>query len=182
MLERGIAVIAGGVLTAALLADPGPGPLQLRSGASTPDERAQHSKPPCERHGVDIKAAALDSPCAIQPSLRCSRASLRARASRRTSGCFRPRSPTLVDEARAMIVDAHHHFLGPDASGVSVDGRQRLAAIRRHLADTCGRSSLKRSTRRSSSKRSSSVDETREFLETARQTDFIAGVVGWVRP
>jgi D-threo-aldose 1-dehydrogenase len=62
-LERGIAVIAGGVFNSGILASPGvaatynyqPAPPELI-------HRAQQIKAICKRHGVDIKAAALQFP------------------------------------------------------------------------------------------------------------------------
>ena len=80
-----------------------------------------------------------------------------------------------------MIVDAHHHFWDPataDYPWMTDD----LAAIRRrfapadlapHLAATGVERTVLVQTR-------SSVVETREFLETAAATPFVAGVVGWV--
>ena len=63
--ERGIAVVAGGAYNSGLLADPNPGthynylpaPLQLI-------ERAQQLREVCTRHGVPLKAAAIQFPAA----------------------------------------------------------------------------------------------------------------------
>ena len=80
-----------------------------------------------------------------------------------------------------MIVDAHHHFWDPSRREYVWMGDE-LAAIRRPfgpgdlrplLADNGVDATILVQT-------ISSVEETREFLETAAANDFIAGVVGWV--
>ena len=80
-----------------------------------------------------------------------------------------------------MIVDAHHHFWDPTRRRYPWMGPE-LEAIRRPfgpddlhpLLDDNGvdRTILVQTI--------SSVEETREFLETAAANEFIAGVVGWV--
>lgn len=62
-LERGIAVIAGGVFNSGILADPGPNPTYNYQPAP-PEvvDRARRIRATCERHGVDLKAAALQFP------------------------------------------------------------------------------------------------------------------------
>ena len=80
-----------------------------------------------------------------------------------------------------MIVDAHHHFWDPTRRAYPWMGDE-LAAIRRpfgpddlrpELVDNGVDKSILVQT-------ISSVDETREFLQTAAENEFIAGVVGWV--
>ena len=80
-----------------------------------------------------------------------------------------------------MIVDAHHHFWDPSRRDYPWMGDE-LAAIRRPfgpndlrplLADNGVDKTILVQT-------VSSVEETREFLETAAANDFVAGVVGWV--
>jgi len=80
-----------------------------------------------------------------------------------------------------VIVDAHHHFWDPNRHAYPWLGDQP-AAIRRpfgpddlrlELVDNGVDKTILVQT-------ISSVDETRELLETAAATDFIAGVVGWV--
>ena len=80
-----------------------------------------------------------------------------------------------------MIVDAHHHLWDPAHRSYPWMGDE-LAPIRRRfgpedlaplLAENGVESTILVQT-------VSSVEETREFLETADSTDFIAGVVGWV--
>jgi D-threo-aldose 1-dehydrogenase len=62
-LQRGIAVIAGGVFNSGILADPGPGThYNYEPAPAHLIERAQQLKATCERHGIDIKAAALQFP------------------------------------------------------------------------------------------------------------------------
>jgi len=62
-LDRGIAVIAGGVFNSGILADPGP-TAHYNYVPAAPEvvERARGIQALCERHGVDIKAAALQFP------------------------------------------------------------------------------------------------------------------------
>jgi D-threo-aldose 1-dehydrogenase len=62
-LDRGIAVIAGGVFNSGILADPRPGaPYDYRPAPAELLERAQRIKAICWRHGVDLKAAAIQFP------------------------------------------------------------------------------------------------------------------------
>jgi len=80
-----------------------------------------------------------------------------------------------------VVVDAHHHFWDPAAAEYPWM-TDDLAAIRRRfepedlrpLLAECGidRTVLVQTR--------SSLEETREFLETASRTEFVAGVVGWV--
>ena len=62
-LERGISIIAGGVFNSGILAESG-SKLHYNYGPAPPDviARANHIKAICERHGVDVKAAALQFP------------------------------------------------------------------------------------------------------------------------
>jgi len=80
-----------------------------------------------------------------------------------------------------MVIDAHHHFWDP-AKASYPWMTEALAPIRRRfgpedlkplLAANGVDQTILVQTR-------SSLDETREFLATAAQHDFIAGVVGWV--
>jgi len=62
-VERGIAIIAGGVFNSGILADPRPG--THYNYQTAPDElvqRAARIKAVCERHGVSQKAAAIQFP------------------------------------------------------------------------------------------------------------------------
>src|SRR5256714_2192649 len=80
-----------------------------------------------------------------------------------------------------MVVDAHHHFWDP-AKATYPWMTDALAPIRRRFgpedlqpllaANGIDRTILVQTR--------SSIDETREFLATALQHEFIAGVVGWV--
>jgi len=80
-----------------------------------------------------------------------------------------------------VIVDAHHHFWNPGRRQYPWMGDE-LAAIRR----TFGPDDLRLQLAGNNVDRTilvqtiSSIEETREFLDTASRTDFIAGVVGWV--
>jgi len=80
-----------------------------------------------------------------------------------------------------VVIDAHHHFWDP-ARAVYPWMTDALAPIRRRFGPEDLRPLLDRNgvdqtilvqTR-------ASLDETREFLATAAEHDFIAGVVGWV--
>lgn len=62
-LDRGIAVIAGGVYNSGILADPRPGvAYNYLPAPSELLERARRLRTVCERHGVPLKAAALQFP------------------------------------------------------------------------------------------------------------------------
>ena len=80
-----------------------------------------------------------------------------------------------------MIVDAHHHFWDPRRRDYPWMGDE-LSPIRRPFAPDDLRPELVQNNvdRTVLVQTVSSLDETREFLETASQTDFVAGVVGWV--
>jgi len=62
-LERGIAVVAGGVFNSGILANPRPG-THYNYRVAPPEliERARQVAAICERHGVDLKAAAIQFP------------------------------------------------------------------------------------------------------------------------
>ena len=61
--ERGVAVVIGGVYNTGILADPSPGTL-YNYRAATPEalDRARRIQAVCERHGVPLKAAAIQFP------------------------------------------------------------------------------------------------------------------------
>ncbi len=64
-LERGIAVVAGGAMNSGVLADPRPGAAFDYSPAPPAViERAQGLRDACERHGVPVRAAAMQFPLA----------------------------------------------------------------------------------------------------------------------
>lgn len=63
--ERGIAVVVGGVMNSGVLADPRPGsPFDYRPASPTVVDRARRLAAVCERHGVPLKAAAVQFPLA----------------------------------------------------------------------------------------------------------------------
>jgi L-fuconolactonase len=80
-----------------------------------------------------------------------------------------------------VIVDAHHHFWNPAQRDYPWMGPD-LKAIRRVFGPADLRPLLDESgvERTILVQTVSSLDETREFLQTAADNDFIAGVVGWV--
>jgi len=80
-----------------------------------------------------------------------------------------------------VIVDAHHHFWDPGRRDYPWMGDE-LSAIRRPFTPDDLRPQLIQNNvdRTILVQTVSSLEETREFLETASRTDFIAGVVGWV--
>jgi D-threo-aldose 1-dehydrogenase len=62
-LERGIAIIAGGVYNSGILADPKPGAhYDYTAAPASLLERAQQIRAVCEQHGVPLKAAAVQFP------------------------------------------------------------------------------------------------------------------------
>jgi L-fuconolactonase len=80
-----------------------------------------------------------------------------------------------------VVVDSHHHFWDPSRRDYAWMGDE-LASIRRpfgpnELAPLLASAGIDRTVLVQTI---SSLDETREFLNTAASTDFIAGVVGWV--
>jgi L-fuconolactonase len=80
-----------------------------------------------------------------------------------------------------VIVDSHHHFWDPSRREYPWMGAE-LAAIRRPF----GPGELRPVLEENGVDRSilvqtiSSVEETREFLDTAAASEFVAGVIGWV--
>jgi D-threo-aldose 1-dehydrogenase len=110
-LERGVAIIAGGVYNSGILADPKPGAhYNYTAAPATLVERAQRISAVCARHGVPIKAAAVQFPLG-HPAVSCV-----------VVGC---RSVAQLDESIAMfefeIPSAlwaelkHEGLLDPDA-------------------------------------------------------------------
>ncbi|HEV2011678.1 MAG TPA: amidohydrolase family protein [Candidatus Limnocylindria bacterium] len=79
------------------------------------------------------------------------------------------------------VVDAHHHFWDP-ARAAYPWMTDALASIRRRFGPEDLRPLLAANgvDRTILVQTRSSIDESREFLATAAQHDFIAGVVGWV--
>jgi L-fuconolactonase len=80
-----------------------------------------------------------------------------------------------------LIVDAHHHFWDPTRRRYPWMGEE-LEAIRRPFGPDDLRPLLAASgvDKTILVQTISSVEETREFLETAASNEFIAGVVGWI--
>jgi L-fuconolactonase len=80
-----------------------------------------------------------------------------------------------------LIVDAHHHFWDPTRREYPWMGEE-MAEIRRPFGPGELRPLLEDNgvDRTVLVQTLSSLDETRDFLETAAASDFIAGVVGWV--
>jgi D-threo-aldose 1-dehydrogenase len=69
--ERHIAIIAGGVYNSGLLADPRPGaPFDYQPAPADLVERAVRLQEVCSRHGVPLKAAAIQFPLA-HPAITC---------------------------------------------------------------------------------------------------------------
>jgi L-fuconolactonase len=80
-----------------------------------------------------------------------------------------------------LIVDAHHHFWDPTRRDYPWMGEE-MAAIRRPFGPGELRPLLEDNgvDRTVLVQTLSSLDETREFLDTAATSEFVAGVVGWV--
>jgi len=88
-LERGIAIILGGVYNSGILADPGPGAtFDYAPARAGPVERARRLEAVCRRHGAELKAAALQFPLA-HPAV--------------TSLLVGARSPEELDEDLALL-------------------------------------------------------------------------------
>jgi D-threo-aldose 1-dehydrogenase len=88
-VERGVAIIAAGVYNSGILADPKPGAHYNYSEAPKELlERAQRIRAVCDRHGVPLKAAAVQFPMA-HPAVSCV-----------VVGC---RSMAQLDESLAMF-------------------------------------------------------------------------------
>ncbi|MBA2380661.1 MAG: aldo/keto reductase [Chloroflexi bacterium] len=70
-VDRDIAILLGGVMNSGILADPRPGS-HFNYQAALPEqlERARRLASVCERHGVSLKAAAVQFPLA-HPAVRC---------------------------------------------------------------------------------------------------------------
>jgi D-threo-aldose 1-dehydrogenase len=63
--QRGVGIVIGGIMNSGLLADPRPGAKFNYEDAPAPIlERAQRLRAVCERHGVSLKAAAIQFPLA----------------------------------------------------------------------------------------------------------------------
>jgi D-threo-aldose 1-dehydrogenase len=70
-LKRGIAIIAGGVYNSGILADPKPGAhYNYQKAPAELLERAQRIRDVCSRHGVPLKAAAVQFPIG-HPAVAC---------------------------------------------------------------------------------------------------------------
>ncbi len=70
-VKRGIAIIAGGVYNSGILADPKPGAhYNYRTAPAELLERAQRIRDVCARHGVPLKAAAVQFPLG-HPAVAC---------------------------------------------------------------------------------------------------------------
>jgi L-fuconolactonase len=80
-----------------------------------------------------------------------------------------------------LIVDAHHHFWDPTRREYPWMGDE-LAAIRRPYgpAELQPLLSQQKIDATVLVQTVSSIEETRDFLETAARTEFVAGVVGWI--
>jgi len=64
-LQRGVSIVAGGLMNSGLLADPRPGAtFNYRPAPEALVERAQRLRAVCERHGVPLRAAAIQFPLA----------------------------------------------------------------------------------------------------------------------
>lgn len=62
-VERGIAIIAGGVFNSGILADPRPGAkFNYQPAPAALVKRARELSAACVRHGVELKAAAIQFP------------------------------------------------------------------------------------------------------------------------
>jgi D-threo-aldose 1-dehydrogenase len=70
-LERGVAIIAAGVFNSGILGDPKPGThYNYQEAPAELVDRAQRLRAVCERHGVPLRAAAIQFPLG-HPAVRC---------------------------------------------------------------------------------------------------------------
>jgi L-fuconolactonase len=81
-----------------------------------------------------------------------------------------------------MIIDSHQHFLFPSRTEYAWLQGEDMAPLRRDFVPADLRPLLKASgvDKTILVQTHSSLDETYEFLKIAANTDFVAGVVGWV--
>jgi D-threo-aldose 1-dehydrogenase len=64
-IERGVSIVAGGLMNSGLLADPRPGAtFNYRPAPADLVDRAERLRAVCERHGVPLRAAAIQFPLA----------------------------------------------------------------------------------------------------------------------
>ena len=83
---------------------------------------------------------------------------------------------------KTPVVDAHHHFWDPTRRDYYWMGGDELASIRKPIGPEDLRPLLVQNKvdRTVIVQTIPSVEETQEFLSIAANTDFVAGVVGWV--
>ena len=115
-LERGVGVVAGGVLNSGVLARPGPGATyDYRPAPSALLERALRLDGVCERYGVPLATAALQFPLR-HPAVTCVLAGVRSVDELRqaVAALDRPLPPDLWLElaAEALLPDAAHEATG----------------------------------------------------------------------
>jgi L-fuconolactonase len=84
--------------------------------------------------------------------------------------------------SKAMVVDSHHHFWDPTRRDYYWMGGDELAPIRKPMGPEDMRPLLDANgvDRTMIVQTIPSLEETEEFLAIAGDTDFVAGVVGWV--
>ena len=134
--ERGVAVLIGGVMNSGLLADPRAGSrFNYTPAPAEVIERARRIGDVCDRHGVPLRAAAIQFPLAhsvvaslvvgvrtVGPPRRVPGIRPARDPGERCGTTFAPRAcsgPTprrRSDSDERMIIDAHHHFWDPAAA------------------------------------------------------------------
>jgi D-threo-aldose 1-dehydrogenase len=115
-LERGVGVVAGGVLNSGVLARPGPGATyDYRPAPSELVERARRLGRVCERYGVPLATAALQFPLR-HPAVVCVLAGVRSvdelRQAVAAIDCPLPPDLWLELAAEALLPDAAHERTG----------------------------------------------------------------------
>ena len=84
--------------------------------------------------------------------------------------------------SKGIVVDSHHHFWDPTRRDYYWMGGDELASIRKPIGPEDMRPLLAAAgvDKTIIVQTIPAVDETEEFLQIAAETDFVAGVVGWV--
>src|SRR3954467_9234508 len=98
------------------------------------------------------------------------------------NACCTIREKIMSARPRTPVVDAHHHFWTPSRHDYYWMAGAELEPIRRSFGPEDLRPLLAAAGVDATVlvQTVPSVQETREFMETAAATDFVAGVVGWV--
>ena len=198
-VERGVAVLAAGVMNSGVLADPRPGARVQLHARRRPDvvERARGLREACERHGVPVRAAAMQFPLA-HPAVAGLIAGVRtpAHLDEYPAMLRLPIPAALWDDLRGVrphrcrragagmttpVVDAHHHLWDPARAvypWMTACAGPDPAPVRRRGPDPvarCGRHRCEHPRPDRSRRRRRAASSSRRPTATPR----IAGVIAW---